>query len=100
MQRKKTKSHIRVHVRPPFRDKSHAFGCGFRFQSALPVWGATGVAFVLQFLGGERSRGMNLKRLAFKLQTFYPLLHRAMQRLSSGATAGDLEKIKCLILRI
>ena len=43
---------------------------------------------------------MNLKRLAFKLQTFYPLLHRAMQRLSSGATAGDLEKIKCLILKI
>lgn len=31
MQRKKTKSHIRVHVRPPFRDKSHAFGCGFCF---------------------------------------------------------------------
>ena len=29
----------------------------------------SGVAFVLQFLGGERSGGMNLKRLTYKLQT-------------------------------
>nr|DAE35653.1 MAG TPA: hypothetical protein [Caudoviricetes sp.] len=37
----------------------------------------SGVAFVLQFLGGERSRGMNLKRLAYKLQT--ALLQQGMK---------------------
>lgn len=29
----------------------------------------SGVAFVFAFLGGERSGGMNLKRLTYKLQT-------------------------------
>lgn len=37
----------------------------------------SGVAIVLQFLGGERSRGMNLKRLAYKLQT--ALLQQGMK---------------------
>lgn len=48
-------------VRPPFGTR------------AMP----SGVAFVLQFLGGERSRGMNLKRLAYKLQT--ALLQQGMK---------------------